>query len=81
MTCILGGWNSCINMEFYKASETNMHYDISPSSCIMQLDYFHPSLVGHQHMAKGLWNSMLTPATNKTTYLNATSKRYSAFPE
>ena len=58
-------------MEFYKASETNMHYDISPSSCIMQLDYFHPSLVGHQHMAKGLWNSMLTPAANKMTYFNA----------
>ena len=38
----------------------------------IQLDYFHPSLVGHQHMAKALWNSMLTPAASKKTYFNST---------
>ena len=37
----------------------------------IQLDYFHSSLIGHQHMAKALWNSMLTPAANKKTYFNA----------
>lgn len=47
--------------------KTNIRYDIFPPP---QLDYFHPSLVGHQHMAKALWNSMLTPAANKT-YINA----------
>ena len=39
---------------------------------VYQLDYFHPSLVGHQHMAKALWNSMLTPAASKKTYFNST---------
>ena len=38
---------------------------------LIQLDYFHPSLIGHQHMAKALWNSMLTPAARKRTYSNA----------
>ena len=42
-----------------------------PTLMYTQLDYFHSSLVGHQHMAKGLWNSTLIPATNKTTHFNA----------
>ena len=40
-------------------------------SPLVQLDYFHPSLIGHQHMAKALWNSMLTPAASKKTSFNA----------
>lgn len=36
-------------------------------SFLMQLDCFHPSVIGNQHMAKALWNNMLTPAAQKRT--------------
>ncbi|XP_064393239.1 phospholipase B1, membrane-associated-like isoform X3 [Halichondria panicea] len=36
---------------------------------LSDLDCFHPSLLAHQHMAKGLWNNMLTPAAQKKTSL------------
>ena len=54
----------------YTLTSPHPHPPTHPPSCIIQLDYFHPSLIGHQHMAKALWNSMLTPAANKT-YINA----------
>ena len=52
-------------------TEANTDHDICPPS-FMQLDYFHPSLVAHQQMAKSLWNSMLTPAARKKTYIDFT---------
>jgi len=33
----------------------------------VQLDCFHPSVIGNQNMAKALWNNMLTPAAQKKT--------------
>ena len=37
---------------------------------LMQLDCFHPSLIAHQHLAKALWNNMLTPAAKKKDYFD-----------
>ena len=54
-----------------KKRYTWWHSSFSSSLTYIQLDYFHPSLIGHQHMAKALWNSMLTPAASKRTYSNA----------
>lgn len=36
------------------------------------MDCFHPSLLAHEHMAKALWNNMLTPAAQKKHYFDYT---------
>lgn len=37
---------------------------------LSMLDCFHPSLIAHQHLAKALWNNMLTPAAKKKDYFD-----------
>ena len=39
---------------------------------LSNLDCFHPSLCGHQHTAKSLWNNMLTPLAKKKDYFDFT---------
>jgi len=43
-----------------------------PSDMLSTFDCFHPSLIAHQALATGLWNSLLTPAAMKKTNMNIT---------
>jgi len=48
----------------------NTHISDLPTSFLSRLDCFHPSRLGQEALAIALWNSMLTPAAYKQSYLN-----------